>query len=171
MRQYKFSARRLAELSVLTAAALIMFIIEMQLPPVVPVPGVKLGLANIITVYAVYCYEPRDAVLVFAARVLLGSLFSGNFTALIFSLCGGLLCLLGMLLLRRFTERDMMIFASMIGAVLHNIGQTAAAVFVMNTTAVIAYLPYLLFSGCIAGAFTGACAFLVAKRLGDRPAP
>ena len=165
MQQRKIPPRRLAELSVLTAVSLIMFIIEMQLPPVVPVPGVKLGLANIITVYAVYCCEPYEAVMVFAARVLLGSLFSGNVTALIFSISGGVLCLLGMLLLRRFTDADMMIPASVIGAVLHNVGQTAAAVFVMNTTAVITYLPYLMFSGCAAGAFTGTCAYLTVKRI------
>ena len=164
MRQH--NTRRLAELSVLVSAALIMFIIEMQLPPVVPVPGIKLGLANIITVYAVYCYSPKEAALVFFARVLLGSLFSGNLISLIFSVSGGVLCLLGMIALKHFTGRDMMIPASIIGAVLHNIGQTAAAVFVMKTTAVIAYLPYLLFAGCIAGAFTGACAYLVAKRTG-----
>lgn len=162
---HKTDTRRLAELAVLTSLSLIMFIIEMQLPPAVPVPGIKLGLANIVTVYAVYSYKSHEAALVFFARVLLGSLFAGNVQALIFSISGGLLCLLGMLLIRRITDTDMMIPASVLGAVLHNIGQTAAAVFVMNTTAVIAYLPYLLFAGCIAGAFTWACAYLVTKRI------
>ena len=166
--QRKPHTRRLAELSVLTSLSLIMFIIEMQLPPPVPVPGVKLGLANIITVYAVYHYKPHEAALVFFARVLLGALFAGNVQALIFSVSGGVLCLLGMILLCRITDKDMMIPASVIGAVLHNLGQTAAAVYVMNTTAVIAYLPYLIFCGCIAGAFTGACAYLVGKRVGSR---
>ena len=162
---HKQNTRRLAELSVLVAVSLIMFVIEMQLPPVVPVPGVKLGLANIVTVFAVYKYAPHEAILVFLARVLLGSLFAGNVQALIFSISGGTLCLLGMIAISRITDKDMMIPASVIGAVLHNIGQTAAAVFVMNTTAVIAYLPYLLFAGCIAGAFTGACAYAVSKRI------
>ena len=157
--------RRLTELSLLCAVSLIMFIIEMQLPPVVPVPGVKLGLANIITVYAVYAYNARDAVMIFFVRIIIGSLFSGNMIALIFSICGGLLCLFGMILIRRFTEINMIVFASVAGAVLHNIGQTAAAVFVMKTTAVIVYLPYLMLSGCIAGGFTGLCAWLIIKRI------
>ena len=163
--QHSFGVRRLTELAVLTSVSLIMFIIEMQLPPVVPIPGVKLGLANIITVYAVYCYKPQEAALIFSVRVIIGALFSGNITALIFSFSGGLLCLLGMLVISRITDINMIIAASVLGAVLHNIGQTAAAVFVMRTTAVIAYLPFLLFSGCIAGAFTGACALLVIRRI------
>ena len=161
----KPDTRRLTELAVLTAVSLIMFIIEMQLPPIVPVPGVKLGLANIVTVYAVYSYTPKEAVLIFTVRVLIGTLFSGNVMALVFSFSGGLLCLLGMCIVCRMTDINMIVFASVLGAVLHNIGQTCAAVFVMKTAAVVAYLPFLLFSGCIAGAFTGACAMLVIKRI------
>ena len=157
--------RRLSELALLTAVSLIMFIIEMQLPPIVPVPGVKLGLANIITVYAVYAYTPKEAALIFTVRIIIGSLFSGNIMGLIFSVCGGLLCLGGMILIKKFTDIKMIVFASVAGAVLHNIGQTAAAIVVMKTTAVIYYLPFLLFSGCIAGAFTGVCALLIIKRL------
>lgn len=157
--------KRLTELSLLTAVSLIMFIIEMQLPPIVPIPGVKLGLANIITVYAVYRYKPKEAAMIFLVRIIIGSVYSGNVTSFIFSFTGGLLCLLGMILLSRITDINMIVAASVIGAILHNIGQTIAAVFVMKTTAVIAYLPYLLFSGCIAGAFTGACAMLVSKRI------
>ena len=157
--------RRLTELSVLTAVSLIMFIIEMQLPPIVPIPGVKIGLANIVTVYAVYRYKPQEAAMIFFVRIIIGSLFSGNITALIFSFCGGLLCLLGMIIISRITDINMIVASSVIGAILHNTGQTAAAIFVMKTTAVIAYLPFLLFSGCIAGAFTGACAMLVIKRV------
>ena len=165
MQQHRPDTGRLAELAVLTAVSLIMFIIEMQLPPIVPVPGVKLGLANIITVYAVYRYKPHEAAMIFAVRVLIGALFSGNLMSLIFSFSGGLLCLLGMILLSRLTDINMIVAASIIGAVLHNIGQTAAAVFVMKTTAVVTYLPFLLFSGCIAGAFTGLCALMVIKRI------
>ncbi len=161
----KPDTRRLTELAVLTAVSLIMFIIEMQLPPIVPVPGVKLGLANIVTVYAVYSYTPKEAALIFTVRVLIGALFSGNVMALVFSFSGGLLCLLGMCIVCRITDINMIVFVSVLGAVLHNIGQTCAAVFVMKTAAVVAYLPFLLFSGCIAGAFTGACAMLVIKRI------
>ena len=95
------SAKRLAELAVLTAVSLIVFIIELQIPNPFPVPGIKLGLANIITVYAVYHYKPYEVVLIVAVRLLLGSIFSGNISALLYSASGSALCLIGMLLLRR----------------------------------------------------------------------
>ena len=79
------SAKRLAELAVLTAVSLIIFIIELQIPNPFPIPGIKLGLANIITVYAVYHYKPYEAVMIVAVRLLLGSVFSGNISALIYS--------------------------------------------------------------------------------------
>ena len=77
--------RRLAELAVLCAVSLIMFIIEMQIPYPFPIPGVKLGLANIITVYAVYHYRAREVAMIVAVRLLLSAVFSGNFAALIYS--------------------------------------------------------------------------------------
>ena len=116
----------------LTAFALIIFTVELQLPTLAPVPGMKLGLANIITVYAVYS-------------------FSAGETA--------------MLLLRRVIDKKHIWVCSILGAVLHNIGQTAAAIVMMQTKTVIAYLPFLLVSGCIAGALTGMAAQLVVSRL------
>lgn len=157
--------RRLTLLALLTAVSLIMFVIELHIPSPVPIPGIKLGLANIVTVFAVYTCKAGEAASVFAARIILGAVFAGTPVTLLFSACGGLLCLIGMLLIRRFTDIGSIVLASIAGAVLHNLGQTAAAVFVMKTTAVLAYLPYLCFAGCIAGAFTGLCAYLVIRRL------
>ena len=159
------SAGRLAEISLLTGISLIMFIIEMQIPNPVPIPGIKLGLANIITVCAVYFYTPAEAAAILFVRVLLGSVFGGNISAVPYSLCGGLLCLAGMIPVRRILGTEHIRTASVIGAVLHNIGQIAAAAVIMKTFTVFAYLPFLIFSGCIAGFFTGTAAKALTEKL------
>lgn len=156
--------KRLAELSMLTAAALIIFIVELRFPDILPVPGVKLGLANIITVYAVYRFSGKEVFLMVLTRVILGAVFSTNLSALIYSLAGALLCLAGMLLLRKIIPVKYLWLCSIIGAMLHNTGQMAVAVLVMRSAALMAYYPVLIAAGCIAGAFTGICAQLVLKR-------
>ncbi len=158
--------RRLTLLSLLTAAALIVFVIEQQIPNPLPVPGAKLGLANIFTVYAVFRFRPQEALGLVLTRVILGSLFGGTFLspAMIFSLSGGLMCLGGMLLLRKILDERHIWLGSVYGALLHNTGQTIAAVFVMRTTAVIWYFPFLAVIGCAAGAFTGLTAQLIIDR-------
>ena len=156
--------KRLAELSMLTAAALIIFIVELRFPDILPVPGVKLGLANIITVYAVYRFSGKEVFLMVLTRVILGAVFSTNLSALIYSLAGALLCLAGMLLLRKIIPVKYLWLCSIIGAMLHNTGQMAVAVLVMRSAAIMAYYPVLIAAGCIAGAFTGICAQLVLKR-------
>ncbi len=157
--------RRLAELAVLTAVALIIFIIELQIPNPFPIPGVKLGLANIITVYAVYHYRAYETAMMVAVRLLLGSIFSGNIAALLYSASGSVCCLLGMLLLRKIIDERHLWLASVFGAVLHNTGQMLAAVAVTQTAQLFAYYPFLLVSGCLAGAFTGLCAQFIVPRL------
>lgn len=157
-------ARRLTELALLTAAALIIFIVELQIPNPFPIPGIKLGLANIITVYAVYRYRPYEVAMIVTVRLLLGAVFSGNLTALIYSAAGSLLCLIGILLLKKIVDERHIWMASALGAVLHNTGQMAAAMIVMRTPQLIAYYPFLLVSGCLAGAFTGLCAGLIIRR-------
>ena len=148
----------------LTAAALVVFVIELQLPSPVPVPGVKLGLANIFTLFAIYRFKPQEACLLALVRVFLGCLFSGNMMALIFSFAGAALCMAGMLLLKRFLKTDLIWLISIIGAVLHNIGQLLAASAVLGSFMVFGYLPVLLISGCISGCFTGIAAQLIINR-------
>lgn len=158
-------AKRLAELSMLTAVALIIFIVELRLPDLTPIQGVKLGLANIITVYAVYKYTPKEVFLILMSRVILGALFSANFSVILYSMAGALTCLGGMLLLKKIIPVNYLWLCSIMGAVLHNTGQTAMAVILMRTPAAAANYPILIVTGCIAGLFTGVCAQLVLKRL------
>lgn len=158
-------AKRLAELSVLTAVSLIIFIVELQIPNPFPIPGIKLGLANIITVFAVYHYKAYEVAMIVGVRLVLGSIFGGNITALIYSVSGAVLCLLGMLLLKRIIDEKHIWIASILGAVLHNTGQIIAAVIVTQTVQIFAYYPFLLVSGCLAGLFTGLCAQLIMPRI------
>ena len=115
------------QLALLTALALIIFVVELQIPNPFPIPGVKLGLANIITVYAVYHYRAREVFLVVLIRILLGAVFSGNMAAMLYSLAGGMLCLVGMLPLKRLLSEKYLWVLSVLGAVFHIIGQIAAA--------------------------------------------
>lgn len=156
---------RLTRLALFTAAALVLYVIELQLPGPVPIPGVKLGLANIFTVAAVYHYSAGETGIMLAARIVLGTIFAGSFSSILFSASGGALCLCGMLFLKRLIPRKYLWLCSVFGALLHNIGQIAAAAFIMRSAAVLAYLPILAAAGCIAGLFTGLCAQLVMKRL------
>lgn len=158
-------AKKLAELSLLTAVATIIFIIELRIPNIIPIPGIKLGLANIITVYAAYRFSAKDVLLIAVTRVFLGSLFGGNFSVIIYSLSGDLACLAGMLLLRKIIPLEYVWLCSIIGAILHNTGQMAAAIFITRTPAVLAYYPPLIILGSIAGLFTGLCAMFILKRV------
>ncbi len=161
-------AKKTARLGLLTALALILFVVELQIPNPIPVPGIKLGLANIITVYAVFSFRPREVFLLIIARLLLGTFISGNTLSLLFSLCGSLLCLAGMLPLSKVLGKSQIWLCSIIGAILHNLGQTAAAVVVMGTLSVLAYLPPLLCAGCVAGTFTGVAAQIIINRINHK---
>lgn len=156
-------AKKLTELAMLTAVALIIFVVELQIPNPIPIPGVKLGLANIITVYAIYRYRAREVLLVVLCRTILGSIFGGNMMALFYSLAGGLLCLVGMLLFKRVLSHKHIWLCSVFGAVFHNIGQITVACLIAGI-GMLVYLPFLLLSGCLAGAFTGGCAQIVIRR-------
>lgn len=160
------NVKRITQLALLTTIALIIFIIELRIPNLVPIPGVKLGLANIITVYAMYHFTTKETILIVFARILLGSIFGGNISAIFYSLGGAIFCLAGMLLFRRVIDEKYIWICSILGAVMHNAGQIAIAVLMMRTVVVASYLPFLMVSGCIAGAFTGICAQILIVRAG-----
>ena len=160
------TARRVTENALLTAVALILFTVEAQIPAPVPIPGVKLGLANIVTVWAACLLGPYDALCILLCRIFLGAVFAGNMSVLLYSLSGGLFSLCVLLLLRRVTTRNQLWICAVFAAIAHNAGQIAAAVFIFRSRAVLAYFPILALSGAAAGLFTGLCAqFLASRRL------
>lgn len=164
-RRSSLKGKRLTAMALLTAVALIMFTVEAQIPPPVPIPGVKLGLANIITVYAMFSLGPRDTLLILLARVVLGSMFSSAAITLIYSLSGGLLCYLAMLLLRKLLTLRQIWVCGVIGAIFHNVGQTLAAICIYRSLSVAVYFPLLVISGVVTGLFTGLCAQFLVQRL------
>lgn len=146
--------KKLCLMGLLTAIALTIFMVEAQIPALVPIPGVKLGLANIVTLFALYQLGSRPALSILIARCLLGSLFAGNVSALLFSLMGGLAAMLVMIGLTHF--RRLSVFGVSIGgAAAHNIGQIGAAIITLGDTAVLGYLPVLLGVSLITGTVTG----------------
>ena len=150
--------------ALLTAIALTIFMIEAQLPALAPVPGIKLGLANIVTVYAMFALGPRDTLV---SRVFLGSLFAGGSTFL-YSLAGGLLCYAAMLVMRKFLTVKQLWVCGAIGSVFHNLGQMAVAVWIAKTVGLVMYLPFMIIPGIIAGVFTGLAAQFLLARVGER---
>ena len=162
----KISTRQVAMCAMLTALALGLSTLENLFPVTlfIPLPGVKLGLANIVTVFALYQLGAAPALCILVARCLLGSLFAGNASALLFSLMGGLGAMLVMLALRRV--RGLSVYGvSIAGAAAHNIGQIGAAMIVLGGTAVLGYLPVLLAVSLLTGTLTGFVAGLLFRAM------
>ena len=162
----KWTTKNLALCAVLTALALGLSTLESLFPVslVVPLPGVKLGLANIVTVFALYELGAAPALVILLARCGLGSLFAGNASALLFSLLGGLTAMLVMIGLKR-CRRLSIYGVSIGGAAAHNCGQIAAACLTLGSMAPLYYLPILLGASLITGAVTGVAAACLFRAL------
>ena len=149
--------------SLLTCTALVLSIIEGMLPAsVIPIPGIKLGLANIVILFALYRLNASAATSVLIAKCVLAAIFGGGITSFAFSITGGLLALAVMSYFKKLDGHGVSIFGvSIAGAAAHGIGQITASVVMLGTLTVVYYLPVLLLSGIITGALTGAiCSFL-----------
>ena len=164
----RFTTKQLTTMALLTAIALAIHVAEAQIPPLVAIPGVKLGLANIITIYAAFAIGGGPAAMILIARILLGSMFGGGVVSLMYSLVGGLLCLAVTLVLRRVLGMQQIWVAGVLGAVAHNIGQILVAIVVTGTPSIVSYLPVLMISGIVTGLFTGFAAQAVVNRIGKR---
>ena len=152
-------------MALLLAIALTIFVAEAQLPPPVPIAGVKLGLANIVTLAALVWLGRREALAVLLGRIVLGSVFAGQAVSFIYSLAGGLMCFFVMALILSLLGKERLWVVSVFGAMAHNVGQILAAIVLTHTWLITAYLPILLISGIITGIFTGLCAQLLVSRI------
>lgn len=160
--------KKLTLCGMLTALAVVLSFVERLFPldAIVPVPGVKLGLANVVTLFTLTRLSARDALVIVLCRVALSYLLMGSVTAFLFSLFGGLLALAVMgLLLRAEGKFCSVLGVSVAGAAAHNIGQIIAAVIWMQTGAVVAYLPWLLVMSVPLGLVTGLTAAVVLAHL------
>ena len=149
--------------AILAALALALSYVEGMFPMPVPLPGFKLGLANIVTLFALYTLGAPSALAILLVRVLLGAMFAGNASALIYSLLGGFAAMAVMIALSR--ARGLSVYGVSIGgAAAHNIGQVAAAMLTLGNAAPAAYLPLLLVVAVFSGALTGLICSLLLER-------
>ena len=155
--------RRLTTMALLCAIALTIFMLEAQIPPIVPLPGVKLGLSNIVTVFAVFVMGGREGAMILFVRIFLGAVF-GSFSTIFYSAGGGILAILTTILLKNILTGKQIWIASVCGAIAHSLGQMAVAVFFTGTASILIYLPALIFLSVITGTFTGLCAQFLVNR-------
>ena len=158
------NVKKITQMAMLTAIALTIFMIEAQIPALVPIPGVKLGLANIVTVFAVFALGPKEAGMILFVRIFLGAVFAGNFSTILYSGAGGLLAIFVTIGLRKILTHQQLWVAGAIGAIFHSIGQMAVAVAVTGTPGILVYLPRMIACSIITGLFTGLCAQLLLNR-------
>ncbi len=156
--------KELTRMALLTAIALTIFMIEAQIPPVVPLPGVKLGLANIVTVYAVFVLGPGRAANILACRIFLGAVFAGNFSTIFYSAAGGACAILATIALRKVLTEKQIWVAGCLGAIAHSIGQIAMAAWISGTPSLVMYLPVMVAISVVTGLFTGLCAQFLVNR-------
>ncbi len=160
-----FIARKIAVLSLLTALSLITFLIENLFPPLI-IPGAKLGLSNTFSFAALIIYSPIEAFIIVAARTLLGAIFAGNVSALMYSFTGGIVSMAISSLLAYVVFPNLSIIAvSVVGAVSHNITQNAVFIGVSQTPAAVTFMPYFILIGIVSGAFIGAVVWFIIRRI------
>ncbi len=156
---------RIALLALTLSLAMLLSFIESQLPSFAAIPGIKVGLANIAVIFALYRFGAPSAIGVSLVRVILISLLFGNLLSMVYGLSGACLALLVMILLKKLVRLSP-ITVSVLGGVCHNIGQIAAACFILDTAKILYYLPFLILSGTIAGIAVGVASGILVKRLG-----
>lgn len=160
----KISTKKLTTLAITISFAMILSYLESRIPAFVAIPGIKIGFANIAIIFALYKLGIKEAAVVSVLRIILVSTLFGSPVSMIYSLAGGVLSLIAMSLLKRFTPLSE-ITVSVCGGVLHNVGQIAMASIMLSTNVIVYYLPFLLVSGIVAGIAVGVAAGILIKRM------
>ena len=156
--------KRITLLSLLSAIALTIFMVEAQIPALVPIPGIKLGLANIVTVVTVLAIGAKEGAFVLFVRNFLGAVFAGNFSTIFYSAAGGACAILVTILLKKLLTQKQLWVAGALGAIAHSVGQMAMAITLTGTPGLIAYLPVMIVVSILTGTFTGLCAQFLVNR-------
>lgn len=158
--------KKIARIGIFTGLSLVIFVIEMQIPMPVQMPGVKLGLANIITMVMFSRYGAKEAFSVLILRIILASIFTGgNAMTFIYSFIGGLMSLSAMLIMDKILKHENIWFTSIIGGVFHNLGQMLAASIILKSIYAAWYFPVLILSGILTGIFNGILCGLLLKKI------
>ena len=156
--------KKVAMLGLTIALAMIMSYIEALVPISFAVPGIKMGLANIVIIFVLYKIGTKEAILVSLIRVILVSLLFSNVMAMAYSIAGAVLSLSVMWLLKK-TDRFSFVGVSIAGGIMHNVGQIIMACLVTVTSELMYYLPVLIISGTVAGILIGIVAGILLKRM------
>lgn len=161
----KINTKKLALIGVLAAVAMILSYIEALLPPIYSaVPGIKLGLANIAVIFALYSINLKSAALISAIKVFLSALLFGSVTSFIYSFSGAVLSLVMMALMKKSTLFSP-VGVSVAGAVMHNVGQVLCAIIILGTAEIGYYLTFLSVSAVVSGMLVGLVSALLIKKL------
>ena len=157
-------SKRVATYGLLVALAFILSYIESLFPLSLAIPGIKLGLANLVVITALYKMGVKEAFVLSVIRIILVGFTFGNPSMMMFSLVGGLLSCILMVIFKK-SKLFSMVGVSIIGGIAHNIGQIVVAILVVDNIDIIYYLPFLLIFGVIMGAVIGILATIIIKRL------
>lgn len=148
------NTKTIAHIGVFTSMALVLSYLERLIPPIVPIPGVKLGIANIIILITIYLLNNKDAFIILLLKVTLVSLLFTGVTGFIYGLFGGTLSYLFMIIFKK-TNLFSIVGVSIIGSVMFNVGQIIASTIFIRNIYIFYYLPILIFFGLISGTLTG----------------
>ena len=158
------TTKKIAFIGLSITLAMILSYVESKIPIMVAIPGIKVGLPNLIIVFILYKVGWKETIAVSLVRIFLVSLMFGNIQSMLFSFSGAALSLAGMIILKKLNWFSS-VTVSIVGGILHNIGQIAMAVIWTETAQIVLYLPVLLLTGTIAGFVIGLLAGMLVKRL------
>ena len=159
----KKDTRKIVTLGLLAALSLAIYAFESVLPPILPIPGIKPGLSNIIILYTLKRFGKKEAGSVLLVRLLLSTFLFGNAISLLYSAADGFLALLIEIVCDKILSGKNLQITGAFGGLFHNISQLLVAMIIMQTSAVISYAPYLFITGIITGLFTGYAAYFLLK--------
>ena len=163
MRSGKY-IRQITTMGMLVALAMVLGFVETLIPINLGIPGMKLGLANIVVVIALFLFDIKTAVVVSILRIILIAMTFGNMSMMFYSIAGASLSLLSMIVISKIKSFSL-IGVSIVGGIMHNVGQIICAAFVVRTNGVFTYLPVLMIAGLVSGALIGIVAGLILVRL------
>ena len=156
--------KKMTSVALTISFALILSFVESKIPAFVAIPGVKVGLANIAVIFTLYKFGLKEAVTVSIIRIVIVSMLFGSAVSLMYSAAGAILSLTSMVLLKKLTPLGE-IAVSVCGGVMHNVGQIVMASILFDTNLVVYYMPFLIFSGTVAGIAVGAASAILIKRI------
>lgn len=156
---------KLTFLALLTTAALVLSYIDSLLPPPIPVPGIKLGLSNLVILFSLLHCTKKEVLCILFAKIILSSFFAGQVFSFLYSFSGGIMSFFIMCIFLKLFQSHFLPFTSIAGALAHNLTQFIIALITTYTIGLISYLPLLILSAIITGSFIGFCCFFLNKSL------